>query len=372
MAVTAITLENDVCRQAEALLAACPDALRFSLRGFSILARSEGKAPLQWLQAFMAPHFRTSPPGKADWQVGYRANEQDYENLLALLRPYPREEIPSHLPDGRPLTHREFFVPGMRVLQNDEFGALCCAWPEQKQLLIAAPADQENLRFYFARAVRKLTTLYHNSRGGVVFHAAAYEQEGATSLVIAPKGGGKSTYLIRSLLSGARLITNDRALTYLEGDKVAVRGLPNIITLHPGTFALFPEFFSRLEKGRYRQLKARGKEAGRRRITAAQLCRATGASFRTRGVISRVIFISPEFNPAPVPPEAARALMREAIFDYAERKRIFFSSLSPVDGDAFRRQADAICERLINSCDCRYQGWVDDSKNLPPAREEGN
>jgi hypothetical protein len=367
MILTAVPRGNEVGRQAETLLEGCADALGFSLRGFTVLARSEGSAPLQWLRAFMAPHFRTSAPGKYDWEVGYCPRAEAFEDLLAMLNSCPQEEIPSRLPNGRPLTHREFSLPGMRALYNDEFGALCCAWPEQKKLLLVAPADRENFRFYLSRAVRKLTTLHHNQQGAPVFHAAAFASAAKTSLVIAPKGGGKSTYLIRNLLSGARLITNDRALAYREGDRVAVRGLPNIITLHPGTFALFPEFFHRLEKGRYRQLRARGKEDGRRRLTAAQLCRATGASFRAKGVISEVIFISPEFSGAsPVAPEETRRMLREAIFDYDDRKRIFFSSLSPVDLETFRRQADAICELLINTCDCRVQGWGD---TPPPATE---
>jgi hypothetical protein len=254
----------------------------------------------------------------------------------------------------------------MRILLNDEFKAFCCAWPEEKTLLLVAPEDLENVRFYLSRAVRKLTTLYHNQQGAVVFHAAAFEKDGLTTLAIAPKGGGKSTFLIRHLLVGARLITNDRALAYLENGKVMIRGLPNIITLHPGTFALFPEFFSRLEKGRYRQVRARGKADGRRRITAAQLCRATRAGFRAEAAVSQVVFIDPEIaGSVPVSPQAALATLREAIFDYAERRRIFFSSLSPVDFGKFRGAADEICELLINTGDCHYVGWQESSQPYP-------
>jgi len=340
------------------MLASCAYSLRFSLRGFRVLVRGRGPEPLRWLQSFMSPYFNTSDREKADWQVGYYCDKAASQQLAETLLGYRHEVIPSRLPNGQPLSHQEFFPPGMRALYNDEFKAFCCAWAEEKRLLLVAPQDGENVRLYLSRAVRKLTTLYHNQQGAVVFHAAAFEKDGRTTLAIAPKGGGKSTFLIRNLLGGARLITNDRALAYRENGKVLVRGLPNIITLHPGTFALFPEFFSRLEKGRYHQVRARGQADGRRRITAAQLCRATDSAFRAEAAITQVVFIDPEIaGERTASQEEALATLREAIFDYAERRRIFFSSLSPVNFDKFRRAADEICELLAAAGPCHYIGW---------------
>ena len=353
--------ETSVQADTHELLDSSQQALGFSLRGFTIAVRSDRPEPLRWLRWFLDLHFHAGPAA-GDWQVGYRCDPNVFERLADGLSRYPSQAIPSALPDGHPLLHREYLVPGMRVLLNDEFHALCFAWPGRRELLLVSREDDEPSRFYLARAVRKLATLHHQRQGAAVIHAAVFEEAGSATLVVAPRGGGKSTYLIHHLLAGARFITNDRALLYLHRGRVMVRGLPNVITLHPGTLELFPQLRARLDRGRFRQARAPGIADGCRRITSAQLCRAIGAPTRTSAPVARIVLPSPP--PAVtrlIPPDRAAGLLREAIFDYAERPRVFFSSLYPVDLAKFRRAADFICDQLATTCPCRQESWADHS-----------
>jgi len=344
---------------ARGLLDSCHIFTGLSLRGFSVRVESNRQEALRWLRAFMSPFFRSVSDGRGEWRAGYYCDAQAFEDLARALSEHPHLDISSGLPNGRRLSHREYLVPGMRALRNDEFEAFCCAWPEQRELLLVSRQDDEPARFYLARSVRKLAVLHHQRRGAAVLHAAAFESNGAATLALAPIGGGKSTYLLRRLLAGARFISNDRSLLYAKDGRVMVSGLPNIITLHPGTFALFPEVRARLERGHYRQVRARGSDDGGRRISALQLCRLTEAPSRRSAPVGSIAFINPELTHSrPVPPDEAQSLLRESCFDYADRRRVFFSSLYPVDPERFRRAADSLFELLLATCDCRYEGWV--------------
>lgn len=350
--------EISVQTDAHELLDSSHQELGFSLGGFTVAVRSDRLEPLKWLRWFMAVHFRTGREA-GDWLVGYRCHPDLFERLADGLSCHPSRPIPSALPDGSPLLHREYLIPGTRVLLNDEFHALCFAWPDRRELLLVSRQDDEPSRFYLARAVRKLTTLHHERQGAAVLHAAAFEEGGLATLVVGPKGGGKSTYLIRHLLAGSRFITNDRALIYFHRGRVMIRGLPNVITLHPGTLGLFPQIRARLDHGRFQQVRARGTSDGCRRITSAQLCRVTGASTCASAPVARIVLPSPSPEiTGTIPPDRAGILLREATFDYAKRPRVFFSSLYPVDLARFRRAADCLCDQLVTTCSCRQESWV--------------
>jgi hypothetical protein len=331
---------------------------RLVLHGFRAQVDTVSPDPLQWLCTFMSPHYRNHPAGQHNWRISYRPGTAIYSEVLTALEAVSALEIPSRIPGGRSLTHREYLTSDMRALYNDEFGAVCLAWPDEQRLAIIPSKDDEAGRLYLARAVRKLSTLYHQAHGAIVIHAAAFERDGTATLVIAQKGGGKSTYLIRELLDGARFVANDRSLLYERNGKIMVRGLPNIITLHSGTFSLFPQLFNRVTNNGYRNVLKRGVEDGRRRLTSSQLCRALNAPTKSEAPVARVIFLDPSVQvKKKLEGDSTAMLLQEAIFDYTDRKRIFFSSLSPVDWDEFRCNADSICEKIAASCQCYTQGW---------------
>lgn len=331
---------------------------RLALHGFRIQVDTITPDPLRWLCTFMSPHYRNHPAGQHNWRISYRPGTAVYNEVVTALDTIPSVEIPSSIPSGRSLSHREYLLPGMRALYNDEFNAVCLAWPDEQRVAIIPSQDDEAGRLYLARAVRKLSTLYHQAHGAVVIHAAAFERGGTATLVIARKGGGKSTYLIHELLDGARFVANDRSLLYERNGNIMVRGLPNIITLHSGTFALFPQLFQRVTNNGYHNVLKRGIEDGRRRLTSSQLCRALNAPTRAEAPVAHVIFLDPSVQTRrKLEHDNILNSLQSAIFDYADRKRIFFSSLAPVDWDEFRWNADSLCEKIANHCTCSTQGW---------------
>lgn len=342
---------------AKELADVAPLYLRLSLLDFSVVVRSESRAPLTWLRWFTAPCFPNDAEKQGDWQISYRCNPQAFNDFTELIQQVPCQEIASLHPDGTLLRHREYQLPDMRLLYNDGFDAYCCAWPKQRKIMLLAQRDEESARLYLARATRKLMVLHYQRGGSAVFHASAYEQDGGATLGIAYKGGGKTTLLVRHLMSGAHFITNDRALIYLQNDRPMVSGLPNIVTLRPGTLELFPKLKDRLATRRYRQVKPNA-DRTQYRITSAQLCRLTEATSSPGAPVRRILFLSPEApENRPASREEARTILREAIFDYGDRPRVFFSSLYPVDQAQFRQAADALCETLIDNCSCEFQGW---------------
>ena len=349
---------NFAAAKAAELLETAGFSLRLSLRDFAVLVKSDKREPLAWLRWFLAPCFATSRTESGDWRITYRADAGHFAALARELSEYDSREIPSRVPGGRQVCHREYFVPGMRVLHNDEFGAFCFAWPERRELLLLAERDDEESRLYLARATRKLTTLHYERQGAAVAHACAFVRDGFATLGVAEKGGGKTTFLIRDLLAGADLISNDRVLLYREGGQVMVAGLPNIVTIRPGTLDLFPEMRDQFLRQHYQPLALRDKGDELYRITVAQLCHLTGARPAASAPVGRIVFLAADGDGGEAP-SATRAaqLLKAALFDYGDRPRVFFSSLYPVEPGEFRQAADLLCDFLVNHCSCEYGNW---------------
>ena len=77
------------------------------------------------------------------------------------------------------------------------------------------------------------------------------------------------------------------------------------------------------------------------------------------GPIEEVVFLScGEGDDVDISRDEALDLLKRSLFDYVDRPRVFFSSLYPVDIDKFRKDADALCEALLDNCRYRRKTWA--------------
>jgi hypothetical protein len=306
----------------------------------------------------MTPFYQLGEAESGDWELSYLCDTQAFTLVTAALQETPYLETRARNFKRKPYLHREYHISGILLQFNDEFGAFCCAWPKQRRLLLLSPEDNESRQLFLARAARKLTVLHHQRQGAVVMHAAAFEQAGEATLVVAPRKGGKSIFLIRHLLGGAHFITNEHAFLYHHKDEIWVRGMPHVISLRRDGLAFFPKVLERLDQGSYQEIDSYKQTSDRFSINAKQLCHLTETSFCAAAPVAKIVLISPEFEEAGVlPAQQADNLLRESVFDYPERRRIFFSSIYPLDLTSFRNQVDALVGQLTGRCEIRKQGW---------------
>jgi hypothetical protein len=92
---------------------------------------------------------------------------------------------------------------------------------------------------YPIRLIREAMLRTYEDAGGVIFHAAGVDVEGAGVMVCGPRGAGKTTITAALLrATGAALLSNDRLIAHHGGHLVAV---PLPVPTARGTIEAFPE-----------------------------------------------------------------------------------------------------------------------------------
>ncbi|MBJ6363218.1 hypothetical protein ACFOQM_18525 [Paenibacillus sp. GCM10012307] len=115
-------------------------------------------------------------------------------------------------------------------------------------ILIASPGENPQAEeLVFIELIRDLVLKNEENHGVVVLHATcAYKDERAT-LIIGPKGAGKSTTLLEIVSKfGYQFMSGDKTFLWVENGQLYASGWPDYPHLGLGTLSKYPEFIGKL------------------------------------------------------------------------------------------------------------------------------
>jgi hypothetical protein len=311
---------------------------------------SDNLRDLAWVTWFLRPGFFRSQ-GEAFWELTLRYDDPVFAQLKQFGEQSPGGEIYPCLQHSHPHGFSQSWRIGeLRLLYDVEFGCFCAAWPEEGKILVIAETSNPRAASTVMRGVRELASLEHIHREGMILHAAAMEIGGKATLAIAPKRGGKTTFLIRSLLEGANLIANDRVVLRPDRKEIIASGLSTVTPLREGTIDLFPAFKQALEtqQPHFRRRPAAGMP-GRWNISLPQLCSLTGAGATRQAPVGKLLFlVEGSGSPIKLPEDEAGLLFAQQIFDFSDTERHFFAGLKPLPEREFQ---DSLARLFRHLCD---------------------
>jgi hypothetical protein len=326
---------------------------QLSFRG--TLAADDLRA-LAWAKWFLHPYFHKSDAAP-QWRVVLSQDNSLFAELSALDKTCQNRPIHAflqHSPVPTPAT--AFQLDSLNILADISEQTYYIAAPEEKILLTVTQADNFRAPGNLMKAFREIACLDHQRNGAVILHAAAFEEApGQATLVLAPKLGGKTTFLIGTLLGGAKLIANDRLVLHLRENNVIALGLPTIIALRTGTLDLFPEFSSEFSKRRFyfRRSFRNPNKLNRSSIGPSQFCQLANTTAISEASIRKILFLLTGAGPAKqLAAQEAAVLLKEAIFDFTDAANYFFAALHPVEPESFRRTAEQLCLQLARQAEC--------------------
>jgi hypothetical protein len=310
---------------------------------------SDDLRALAWTEWFLRPGFYRAS-GEADWEFILARDDELFSLLSALKQETPGGDIYPCLQHNHPHGFSQHWQFGeIRLLYDVEFDAFCAAWPQEGKALFIAQRENFRAASTLMRAVREIASLHHIHQGGIILHAAAMARQDAATLAVAPKRGGKTTFLLRSLLEGAELISNDRVVLFPTEDCVLAAGLATVTPLRPGTLDLFPSLRQELEASRmhFRRRRPSPAIAGRWNLSLLQLCHLTGAEACPAAAARRLLFLV-EGSGAPdqLPKDEASLLFAQQVFDFSDGERHFFAGLRPIAVREFQDSLTRLFRRL--------------------------
>jgi|GEM_PF-4610221 len=310
---------------------------------------SDSLRDLAWITWFLRPGFSRSS-GEAFWELTLRYDDPTFAQLKHFADQSPGGEIYPCLQHTHPHGFsRHWRVGEMRLLYDVEFGCFCAAWPEEGKILIIAESSNLRAASTAMRGIRELASLEHIHRKGMILHAAAMEIQGKATLAIAPKRGGKTTFLIRSLMEGANLLANDRVVLRPEQETIIAAGISTVTPLREGTIDLFPAFKQALEtqQPHFRRRPAAAGMPGRWNISLPQLCALTGAGASRQAPVRKLLFlVEGSGSPIRLPEDEAGLLFAQQIFDFSDTERHFFAGLKPMPEREFQNSLARLFRRL--------------------------
>jgi hypothetical protein len=290
-------------------------------------------AEAAWLEEFLSPQFAITHGGHPDCHARFDVNPARYREL-ASLGPEPGGRlVPCFTLDGGVLAGQAWNVPGETRVVFDEaaqvFYRRCPG--ERPTVEVIASEVTPGARVAIMRVVREWAMRHARRAGWLISHAAAVALDGEALVFAGPKGAGKTSLLVHTLLRAdkASFIANDRAGLSLDGDKVVAAGIPTIVSLRPSA-AWDPRHEARLREAQYHhrhtlEEAAAMRQAGTPRpvsvwsLSPRQLCRVLGVESRASAPVRTLVFpsVAPSGSGSivePISPEHALELLMDATF----------------------------------------------------------
>lgn len=278
-------------------------------------------APSAWLAAQRAylSGFLTTQPGELDlaaFSIRVHTDDTEFRQIVETII---RSSTTSYIePVPGLLMHEARQPTGHRcyVIATDDVehqpGAYAVAAQGHDIDLFTHTGTARPHR-YPIRLIREAMLRTYEDAGGVIFHAAGVDVDGAAVMVCGPRGAGKTTVTAALLqLPGAALLSNDRLIAY-QGDHVVAVPLP--VPTGRGTLQAFPEL-ERL----VRRTTVNGIELDRmpadfgstvkHAFTARQFAEAFGARLISRSALRLVVV--PRLADTDEPAQARRLSVPEA------------------------------------------------------------
>ena len=284
--------------------------------------QSDDASALDWLAEFLRPSFDFGAPGTDDYSIDFDTDSVASAQLARQAAKGVATDCFSN--DGqfsRAVSWTD--AAGSRIVSFGAAGPFLRVPTIGSKLQLFATDDRDRNRLTLMRIVRELATLAHWQRRRLLLHGAAFESEGAATVVCGPKHSGKTTLLMHALAGGSRLIANDRAIVDPTGTAATIRGMPTMVSIREPTLAYFPDFAEQCAAARYDCVRTIAECRSAQRddserwtlpnLSGVQLCRLLGTTAIQSAPLAKVLFAS-------VKPEARGAeLIRLSPNEAAER-----------------------------------------------------
>ena len=210
------------------------------------LVDTQTSSHVRWLRDCLEPHFRSEPAHDGNWHVAFSTDPDRFRRVMAQRIPTGGETVPFFTLDTRLVALPRWNAPGAEVTVafDEEFDVFFSVCPARRKVEVLARELRPWARVALLRVVRELAMEEAVVENGVFLHAAAFERDGVAYVIAGPKNAGKTTLLIHALTNGgARFLANDRVLLLPSPKGYAVRGMPTLVSIRPGTRRYFAQFF---------------------------------------------------------------------------------------------------------------------------------
>jgi hypothetical protein len=280
---------------------------------------------LAWLREFLTPWFDFVPASEGECEVAVVADETEYGRRLesgplgagATAHCFSLDNGAVHLPLWKSR-------PTERMAFDRRLGVFYRIGERGRRVEVLGRPRHLALRFAAMRVIRELALAQARTSDRLLVHAAALEMDGRTVLIAGPKGAGKTSLLIASLLdTAARFVSNDRVVVVLDPHGVTAHGMPTLVSIRKPTLDAHPDVRRRLERSGYHHLDSLAESGGHREphraerpaidLSPAQLCVLLDTEPAARGRVSALLF------PQSYPPGATVRPARLDVAAAAER-----------------------------------------------------
>lgn len=281
----------------------------FEVAGVRVAVEADD-ADRRWLAGFGG--CEEHAPGPCGLRVAFEA-------APGAAPPPGRESRVAFALDSGPLRLPVTLSDGVSRAWDAAAGALLEVSDGGRATRIRYVRGRPEARLLLLRVVREYAHNQALADGALIVHAAAVVEEGRAFAIAGPKAAGKTTLALRRMEAGSRYLSNDRIR--IDPDGVAA-GIPTVVTVRPGTQALFPERARRLRAGGdYRLEEGQGApredEAGLR-VSPAQLCAAFDQAPAPPAALGSMLFLDPDGGtPRALDPAAAAVALEGCLVGQA-------------------------------------------------------
>jgi hypothetical protein len=232
--------------------------------GLQVTVSADEPAAVAWLEEFLGPSFGRAPGAAAACRVALTSDEARYRDLLARGPLAPARTEDAFVLDERVLRFPRWAGPAL-TLHDAPAAVFYTRGDDGRWVRVLTRPGNLAARVAWMRVVRELAMAHALGRGALILHAAALAVGDRVLVLAGPTAAGKTTLLLHLLGTGrAAYLANDRVRVTLVGAGAALRarGMPTIVTLRPGTRALFPGLVARLAARPYHYRSGLAEAAG--------------------------------------------------------------------------------------------------------------
>ena len=138
---------------------------------------------------------------------------------------------------------------GIEYIKCTKTGTLLAFDTSNNQINISTQSTEtEQDELVFIELIRDLILKNEENHGVVVLHATSAYKNGSASLIIGPKGAGKSTTLLELVSKlDYKFMSGDKTFLWIENDELCAAGWPDYPHLGLGTLSKYTEFIDKFD-----------------------------------------------------------------------------------------------------------------------------
>lgn len=219
----------------------------YSLCDYSVCVHSDNEKLHDFVNREIGEFYRTSASlPKENTQlatIGFNSDASEWNQLSQKVNEKSSKPVVQHrgsyVDDPRDALESDF--GGLRLLLSST-GSITVIDSQSRSVAVYNPDIAVGAKDVRRLIRNQMCMRAMESRGALVLHGAAFANtNGDGVLVLAHRGGGKTSVFLAALANKARFLSAERILLHRDQDSILLHASPETITFFPGTLAVFPE-----------------------------------------------------------------------------------------------------------------------------------